>query len=97
MAIAAIMDEGAMHMTSKAFKNGTRIPPQYTQDKHCSKSNFSPPLEWYNVPEQTVCLALIMEDPEPVMENSPTSFSHWYYAYLENFFAHFRRSGFTLT
>jgi hypothetical protein len=54
------MEEGGMYMTSKAFKNGSRIPPQYTQDGQGAKSNMSPPLEWYNVPEETVCLVLIV-------------------------------------
>ncbi|KAG0567973.1 hypothetical protein M758_7G173100 [Ceratodon purpureus] len=67
----------AMFITSKAIKNGDRIPPQYTQEGQGAKSNISPPLEWYNVPEEAKCLALIMEDPEPQMENSPTSFTHW--------------------
>ena len=74
------MEEGsAMYITSRAFKNGSRIPPQYTQDGQGAKSNISPPLEWYNVPEEAKCLALIVEDPEPQMENSPTSFAHWYH------------------
>lgn len=71
------MEEGSMSLASKVLKNGSRIPPRYTQDGQGAKSNMSPPLEWYNVPEETQCLVLIMEDPEPQMENSPTSFTHW--------------------
>jgi Raf kinase inhibitor-like YbhB/YbcL family protein len=67
----------SMYIASRAFKNGGRIPPQYTQDGQGAKSNSSPPLEWYNVPEEAKCLALIVEDPEPMVENSPTSFCHW--------------------
>jgi hypothetical protein len=71
------MDESAMYITSRAFKNGDRIPPQYTQDGQGARSNISPPLEWYNIPGETVCLVLIVEDPAPQMERSPRSFCHW--------------------
>lgn len=69
--------EGSMILTSRAFKNGDRIPPKYTQDGQGAKNNMSPPLEWYNVPEDTVCLVLIMEDPNPQMDGTPVSFCHW--------------------
>lgn len=73
--------EGSMILTSRAFKNGDRIPPKYTQDGQGAKNNMSPPLEWYNVPEDTVCLVLIMEDPNPQMDGTPVSFCHWYVSY----------------
>jgi Raf kinase inhibitor-like YbhB/YbcL family protein len=47
-------------LTSSAFKDGARIPDRYT----CTAVNVSPPLTWTGVPEGTVSLALIMEDPD---------------------------------
>jgi hypothetical protein len=72
-----VQPEGSMYMTSRAFKHGDRIPPQYTQEGQGARSNLSPPLEWYNVPEDAVCLVLIVEDPQPMMDNSPNVFCHW--------------------
>jgi Raf kinase inhibitor-like YbhB/YbcL family protein len=50
----------AIQITSTAFKEGDKIPRQYT----CDGKNVSPPLAWTNVPTNTVSLALIMDDPD---------------------------------
>ncbi|XP_073281646.1 uncharacterized protein [Primulina huaijiensis] len=45
-----------------------RLPRQYTEEGQGAKKNLSPPLEWYNVPEGTKSLALIVLDvdaPDP--------------------------------
>lgn len=47
-------------LSSPAFKASTTIPRKYT----CDGKDVSPPLEWKNVPAETACLALIMEDPD---------------------------------
>jgi len=46
-------------ITSPAFKEGQRIPRQYT----CDGVNVSPPLEWTSVPKSARTLAIIADDP----------------------------------
>jgi Raf kinase inhibitor-like YbhB/YbcL family protein len=47
-------------ITSTAFKEGARIPRQYT----CDGVNVSPPLEWIGVPKTARTLAIIADDPD---------------------------------
>ena len=51
---------GGMVITSPAFADGGTIPDRYTQD---GESLF-PPLEWHNIPDGTMSLALIVEDAD---------------------------------
>ena len=47
-------------VTSPAFTDGGAIPARYT----CDADDISPPLAWSGVPEGTVALALIVDDPD---------------------------------
>ncbi len=47
-------------LTSPAFVDNAVFPVQYT----CDGDNISPPLAWSDVPEGTVELVLIFEDPD---------------------------------
>jgi len=47
-------------ITSSAFKDGERIPVEYT----CNGKNISPPLAWQELPGNTQSLALIADDPD---------------------------------
>ncbi|WP_066798833.1 YbhB/YbcL family Raf kinase inhibitor-like protein [Sphingomonas soli] len=49
-----------LHLVSPAFANGARLPERFTADG----AGVSPPLFWTGVPEGTVRLALIVEDPD---------------------------------
>ena len=49
-----------LKVTSPVFKDGEMIPPAYT----CEGVNISPPLDITHIPEETLCLALIMDDPD---------------------------------
>ncbi|HEX2906025.1 MAG TPA: YbhB/YbcL family Raf kinase inhibitor-like protein [Phototrophicaceae bacterium] len=49
-----------MTLTSTAFKEGQPLPPEYT----CSGKDQSPPLAWTGLPTNTICLALLMDDPD---------------------------------
>lgn len=54
---------------SEAFEEGGMIPIKYT----CDDVDVSPPLEWDSVPEGTMSLALISEDPD-----APAgTWTHW--------------------
>lgn len=56
-------------LRSRAFSPHTTIPTKYTRDGE----NLSPPLEWSEIPDGTVELALICEDPD-----APSgTFAHW--------------------
>jgi hypothetical protein len=49
-----------MSLTSPAFNDGEVIPVQYS----CDGENVSPDLDWFGIPEGTVSLAFIMDDPD---------------------------------
>lgn len=49
-----------MKITSPAFKNGKRIPKQYT----CEGPNISPPLNFSGIPNGARSLVLMVEDPD---------------------------------
>ncbi|KAG0569287.1 hypothetical protein M758_6G075300 [Ceratodon purpureus] len=71
--------EGGMILSCKGISNGGRFTRKYTQDGQGAVKDVSPPLEWYNVPEETVSLAIIMEDPDSPdpADPSPNPFVHW--------------------
>ena len=50
----------AIQLASPAFANGGRLPPRFTADGE----GVSPPLVWGPLPEGTVALALVVEDPD---------------------------------
>lgn len=60
-----------MHISSKAFKNGEKIPKRYGY----SGENINPPLDFYEIPENTKDLLLIVEDPDATA--GPNPFTHW--------------------
>jgi Raf kinase inhibitor-like YbhB/YbcL family protein len=58
-----------MKLSSPVFKNGERIPKDYTRDG----ADKSPPLHFEEVPERAKSLALMVEDPD-----APSgTFNHW--------------------
>ncbi len=64
---------GARHsfeIKSSAFKNGQRLPKQYTADG----ADISPPLSWTRPPLGTKTLLIIMFDPDAP---GPMPFLHW--------------------
>ncbi|XP_010543217.1 PREDICTED: uncharacterized protein LOC104816206 [Tarenaya hassleriana] len=55
-------------LVSPAISNEGKLPRKYTQEGQGAQRDISPPLEWYNVPEGTKSLALVVEDidaPDP--------------------------------
>jgi Raf kinase inhibitor-like YbhB/YbcL family protein len=58
-----------MDVSSQAFENGQRIPSKHS----CQGENRSPALQIKNIPEETITLAIIVEDPD-----APNgTFDHW--------------------
>lgn len=57
-------------ITSPAFADGTDIPLMYS----AYGDNVSPELSWSNLPEGTMQLALVMDDP---VVDMPQPFVHW--------------------
>jgi len=68
-------------LTSSTFADGSSIPSQFTCDADPPGGGVSPPLEWSGVPEGTVSLALIMDDPDiPQVfkdQRGIGAFDHW--------------------
>jgi Raf kinase inhibitor-like YbhB/YbcL family protein len=63
-----------MKLESSAFSEGGSIPSQYT----CDGGDTYPPLTISDVPEGTMSLALIMEDPDvPAEVREDKSWTHW--------------------
>ncbi len=63
-----------MQLRSPAFKPSTMIPEKYT----CEGKDVNPPLEWSDVPHQTVSLVLIMDDPDvPAFVRKDQMYVHW--------------------
>jgi len=54
---------------SPAFKDGEMIPSMYS----CDGENISPPLMWYDPPENTETFVLISDDPDAPMG----TWVHW--------------------
>ncbi len=58
-----------MEIRSKAFRHEGTIPQEYT----CDGSNYSPPIEWRQVPEKAQSMVVIARDPDSPRGN----FTHW--------------------
>jgi Raf kinase inhibitor-like YbhB/YbcL family protein len=62
-------------LTTPAFEDSGLIPAQFTQN--AATAPISPPLEWTNVPANTVSFALIMHDPEGAPKHRSEDNLHW--------------------
>lgn len=64
----------ALILKSTAFNEGDEIPSKYT----CEGQDVSPSLEWENVPETTLSLVLIVDDPDAPDPRAPKmTWVHW--------------------
>lgn len=62
-------------LQSSAFENGATIPSKYTCD---GDRTLSPPLSISGIPEGTISLALVMDDPDVPKARRPDGFfDHW--------------------
>ncbi|MBI2810782.1 MAG: YbhB/YbcL family Raf kinase inhibitor-like protein [Candidatus Melainabacteria bacterium] len=63
-----------MNLTSPAFKEGGKIPTQYT----CQGQNTNPELEISGVPSNAKSLVLILDDPDvPAFVRKEKMWDHW--------------------
>ena len=63
-----------MDLSSTAFTTGGDIPRHYT----CEGDDLAPPLAWSDVPDRTLGLALIVDDPDAPDPAAPTmTWVHW--------------------
>ncbi|MCE2614349.1 MAG: YbhB/YbcL family Raf kinase inhibitor-like protein [Nitrosopumilus sp. (ex Thoosa mismalolli)] len=67
-----------LSLKSSAFENGEEIPKKYGY----KNGNVSPPLTIYDVPQNTVSLALIMDDPD-AMAAVGKVWVHWVVCNIE--------------
>jgi Raf kinase inhibitor-like YbhB/YbcL family protein len=58
--IEKAVDYRQMVISSTAFKANEMIPAKYT----CDGIDVSPPIDISDIPEETKCLAIIMDDPD---------------------------------
>jgi Raf kinase inhibitor-like YbhB/YbcL family protein len=56
----AAVDYRQLKISSTAFLDEGMIPEKYT----CDGNNINPPLDIENIPEESVCLAMIVDDPD---------------------------------
>lgn len=62
------MASDEFRLVSSAVNHGGRLSRKYTDEGQGALKNVSPPLEWYNLPEGTESLALVVQDidaPDP--------------------------------
>ncbi|CAL5389908.1 unnamed protein product [Camellia sinensis] len=65
-------------LASPGIDHQGRLPRKYTGDGQGAKKNISPPLEWYNVPEGTKTLALVVQDIDAPDPDGPiVPWTHW--------------------
>jgi Raf kinase inhibitor-like YbhB/YbcL family protein len=62
-------------LTTPAFADSSLIPTPFTQNS--ATTPVSPPLEWVNVPANTVSFALIMHDPDATQKHHSDDNLHW--------------------
>jgi hypothetical protein len=64
----------SFRLTSTAFEDGGEIPPRFT----CEGGDLSPDLSWDDLPQGTVSLVLIVDDPDAPDPAAPKMvWDHW--------------------
>ncbi|PWA91496.1 UPF0098 protein [Artemisia annua] len=58
-------------LVSSCINHEGRLPRKYTGEGQGAQKGISPPIEWYNVPNETKSLALIVEDNDATDPNGP--------------------------
>lgn len=72
------MASDEFRLVSPTIDNKGRLPRHYTGEGQGAKKNISPPLEWYNLPEGTKSLALVVQDLDASDPDGPiVPWTHW--------------------
>lgn len=72
------MASDEFRLVSPSIDNEGRLPRKYTQEGQGAKKDISPPLEWYNVPDGTKTLALVVQDIDAPDPSGPiVPWTHW--------------------
>ncbi|XP_024982044.1 uncharacterized protein LOC112518544 [Cynara cardunculus var. scolymus] len=58
-------------VASSGIDHEGRLPRKYTAEGQGAQKDISPPIEWYNVPDGTKTLALVVEDIDAPDPNDP--------------------------
>lgn len=64
-------------VVSPPIQHEGKVPRKYTGDGQGAIQNISPPLEWYNVPDGTKTLALVVQDIDEPDASGPMPWTHW--------------------
>ncbi|KAF3330628.1 Phosphatidylethanolamine-binding protein [Carex littledalei] len=72
-------EDQTFKLVSPTFDHEGRLPRKYTNGGQGALKDLSPPLEWYNVPDGTKSLALVVEDAEVTSEpdGPAVPWTHW--------------------
>lgn len=71
------MASDEFRLVSPEIQNEGSIQRKFTTEGQGTKKNISPPLEWYNVPEGTKTLALVVEDNTPDPDGPVVPWTIW--------------------
>ncbi|KAF3448931.1 hypothetical protein FNV43_RR09649 [Rhamnella rubrinervis] len=72
------MASDEFRLVAPSIDKAGRLPRQYTGEGQGAKKNISPPLEWYNLPEGTKTLALVVQDLDASDPDGPiVPWTHW--------------------
>jgi Raf kinase inhibitor-like YbhB/YbcL family protein len=67
-----------INLTITGFADGSMIPAKHTCASGQQQGNPSPAMSWSGAPNGTQSFALILHDPDPVLQNSATNdVLHW--------------------
>ncbi|KAL5710096.1 hypothetical protein ACHQM5_020702 [Ranunculus cassubicifolius] len=72
------MASNEFRLASAGINNEGKLPRKYTGEGQGAQKDISPPLEWYNVPEGTKSLAVVVEDLDGGEPDGPmVPWVHW--------------------
>ncbi|KAL5721594.1 hypothetical protein ACHQM5_005218 [Ranunculus cassubicifolius] len=68
------MASNEFRLASTGINNEGKLPRKYTGEGQGAQKDISPPLEWYNIPEGTKSLAVVVEDLDGGEPDGPITY-----------------------